>query len=326
MRVRQVRRTGTERDTNPGTGTRASDARSSLLGRRAFLAGMGAVAVVGACSGGDDAAGDNSSESTLDDLLLIQPGFADGLRAASTLAAGTTVRAPFFLFDGAGGPAVLGLPDRLVGDLTAPDGSVREVDLPRHDSGIPVPYFLLTHPDAQAGLHTLRATIGGETQETQFVVADSDDVGLVQVGDRLRTVDTPTFDDPRGYAPICTRFEPCPFHASNLAEVIDNGRPTALLIATPGYCQTTVCGPSVELLIELGISSGMDIVHAEVYLEPGGVNDTGTYGEVGPVATTYGLTFEPSFVVADEAGIVTARLDFSFDKVEMREALVAVGA
>ncbi len=137
-------------------------------------------------------------------------------------------------------------------------------------------------------------------------------------------MDTATFDDSRGYNPICTRYEPCPFHTVNLAEVIDNGRPTALLIATPGYCQTVTCGPSVELLIELGLSADIDIVHAEVYFEPGQVNDSGTYGEVGSVATTYGMTFEPSFVVADSNGEVRSRLDFSFDRTEMKAALDSV--
>ena len=33
------------------------------------------------------------------------------------------------------------------------------------------------------------------------------------------------------------------------------------------------------------------------------------------------MDFEPSFVVADADGIVTARLDYAFDRDEMAEAL-----
>lgn len=301
---------------------------ANRLARRSFLAGAGAFVLLGACSSGD---GESTTlvggqDSSLDDLLLIQPGFADGLRVATTLAAGTTVRAPFLLFSGAG-PAVNGLPELISGELILPDDEIAGVELRRHDDGIATPYFVLSYPDARVGLHKLRASVEGQqAQEVEFVVAPRDQVGLVQVGERLRSVDTPTFDDARGYDPICTRFDPCPFHEVNLADVIDNGRPTALLISTPGYCQTAICGPSVEMLIELGPSFDIDVIHAEVYLEPGQVNQTGGYGQPGPVIGTYAMTFEPSLLVADAAGVVTNRLDFSFDKVEMGEALASASA
>jgi hypothetical protein len=36
---------------------------------------------------------------------------------------------------------------------------------------------------------------------------------------------------------------------------------------------------------------------------------------------TYGLSFEPSLVVANADGIVTGRLDFTWDRAELRAAL-----
>ena len=63
--------------------------------------------------------------------------------------------------------------------------------------------------------------------------------------------DTPTFDDARGVDPICTRSpEPCPFHDRTLTDVVESGEPVALLISTPGFCQTAICGPVLELLME----------------------------------------------------------------------------
>ncbi len=302
--------------------------RRPAIGRRRFLVAAGGLALLTACgrSDRDDSAtqGEGAGGGSFDDLLLLQPGFADGLRVASTLAAGTTIRAPFFLFSSDGGPAVNGLPDGLAGTLEGPDGGMVDVELVRHDAGIPTPYFLLAQEVTAAGLYRLHTSIDGEDQDAEFVVAEREEVSLVQVGDHLRPVATPTLDDSRGYDPICTRADPCPFHRVNLADVIDNGRPTALLIATPGYCQTSICGPSVELLIELGITADLDVIHSEVYLEPGQINDSGTFGEVGPVITTYGMTFEPSFIVADSTGTVVARLDFSFDRTEMATALALV--
>ena len=40
-----------------------------------------------------------------------------------------------------------------------------------------------------------------------------------------------------------------------------------------------------------------------------------------PVIREYGMDFEPSLIVADENGIVVSRLDYTFDQVELENAL-----
>ena len=155
-------------------------------------------------------------------------------------------------------------------------------------------------------------------------MADPGAISLVAPGDPMPSIDTPTFDNPRGYDPICTRFEPCPFHEVNLADAVVSGRPTALLIATPGFCQTVICGPVVDLLMDLD-PVGMNVIHGEVYTEPDRLGEVSDFTAlIGPIVTTFEMDFEPSFVVADADGIVTARLDYTFDRDEMAEALATV--
>ncbi len=299
---------------------------SRRVSRRSLLVGAGAAAVLAAC-GGD---GDGEQSTTVDpgpaladDTLWLQAGFADGLRLPSTLVAGRRERAPFVFFGGDGLPAVNGVPDGVEMTVTGPEGATEIIEVLRRDAGIPTPHYPLVFTPQTAGTHTIDVEVSGENQRVEFVVAEPDTVGLVAPGDPMRRVETPTVDDARGYDPICTRFDPCPYHEISLPEALDSGRPTALMISTPGFCQTAICGPVLELLIEL--DPDMNVIHGEVYTEPGRLGEVADFTElIGPIVSTFEMTFEPSFVVADADGIVRARLDYAFDRDEMSEALATV--
>ncbi|MGI9624884.1 MAG: twin-arginine translocation signal domain-containing protein [Acidimicrobiales bacterium] len=296
------------------------------MNRRGFLVAAASTAVVAACGGGDSEAADTvvPGPDLDDDFLLLQAGFADGLRFPSTIASGSPQRAPFIFFGGDGLPAVNGVPDEVEMLVTDPEGAAQTFIATRHDAGIPTPHYPLEFVPGTAGSYMVEVDVGGDIQQVEFLVAQPSNVPLVAPGDDLRIVDTPTFDDPRGYDPICTRFEPCPFHDVNLRDAIGNGLPTALMIATPGFCRTAICGPVVELLIDLDPTE-MNVVHGEIFTEPERLDEVNDFTTlVGPIVQTYQMDFEPSFVVADAGGLVKARLDFAFDRTEMAEALAKV--
>jgi hypothetical protein len=299
----------------------------SVLNRRMFIIGAGSVVVAAACGtdDGTEAQAGPTAEFIDDTSRFLQALFADGFRVPSTLAAGLPARAPFQLSGGDGFPVVDDAPDTIDVTLTSPSGIESAITLSRRGVGLAVPHYpMLFEPD-ESGTYEVATLLNGQQQLLQFLVAEPAQVGLVQPGDPLRSVDTPTFLDARGFDPICTRFEPCPFHEVNLADVMENGRPTAFLIATPGFCQTEACGPVVDLLIDLDPTADANVVHSEVFNEPGRINEIGLSQELlGPAVTTYKMDFEPSFIVADAAGLVTARLDYAFDRDEMAAALAMV--
>ncbi len=143
-------------------------------------------------------------------------------------------------------------------------------------------------------------------------------------GDTMPRVATPTFDDPSGVDRLCTRPEPCPFHADSFDAVMTNGRPTALLVATPAFCSTAYCGPVVETLIAASAEvDGVDLVHAEVYANPDEVD--GNFADpairLAPAVLAVGLTFEPSLFLVDSNGVLAERIDNVFDVVEAVDAL-----
>lgn len=295
------------------------------------MLGAAAATIAVACSSGDPSSSTTTADASsaeesasADGTLWLQAGFADGFRVPTTLSAGAPERAPFVLYDADGVPAVNAIPDAIDMTLTGPDGTTTSITVPKRSDGIPTPYYPLVFTAAEPGTHQVTVDVnGGEPQQVDFMVADPSEVGLVVPGDPLRSVATPTFDDDMGFDPICTRFETCPFHEISLDEAMANGRPTAVLIATPGYCQTAICGPVVELLMELS-PADMNVIHAEVYTEPERINEIGLSPELlAPIITTYAMDFEPSFVVADAQGAVTSRLDYTFDLSEMSEALAS---
>ena len=145
----------------------------------------------------------------------------------------------------------------------------------------------------------------------------------MQVGDPMRSVDTPTTAIPLGVSPICTRVpSQCPLHETSFAKVLETKGPTALLISTPGFCQTAVCGPVLELLMsERANFPNMRMVHAEVYIDPQEFASGKPNPRTTPAVNTYGMKFEPSLIVANGDGIVTSRLDFTWDRAELRAAL-----
>ena len=265
------------------------------------------------------------SES-INNLRYLKSGFADGLVSPTTLTIGSPQRAPFFLYGSDGIPIVNDVPELISATLQLPSGKTIDVNLNKFDEGIPTPYFPLFFETNEIGLHKVSYLIDGNIQSLSFIVAERDQIDLIQIGEQLRDSQIPTFDDPLNFAVICTRFDPCPYHSLTLKEALSNTLPTALLISTPGFCQTSICGPSLEILINLlGENPDFNVIHAEVYTNPEKISESSNLRELlSPVINDYGMTFEPSFITANSQNKLTARLDYAFDKREMEAALSTI--
>ncbi len=302
-----------------------SELQRRSIPRRAFLAGTGCIFLLSSCSKKQQDS--SSKEIPIGEAQFLQSGFADGFTMPSTLVAGEQQRAPFFLYGSNGLPVVNDLPAVLTGQLIPPTGSPQTVNLHRYSEGIPTPYFLLEFEIAEnnKGICQLKVDINGAEQIVEFRVVGKSETNLIQIGENMRPVDTPTFKDPADFDPVCTRYEPCPFHEKSLSEAVSNNHPTVLMVSTPGFCQTSICGPVLELLIELPIDPDWNVIHAEVYTQPRKIAEgKDIQGLIAPVVRTYGMDFEPSLIVADSKNMVKARLDYAFDKSEIRKALGSI--
>ncbi len=300
--------------------------RRTFLRRMGLAGGLGAVAIsapslLAAC-GSDAASGpDDAGRLTLSTdlggrqlvgLFNYTGGYAE---------AGTPQRLALAVATAEGPPDPDG-PDTLTVQLAREGADVGgPLTLSRHRDGVPIGYYPLVTTFDQAGTWTVSTELDGRPASQAFRVEAPGGSPVTQVGEAMVAVDTPTTTDARGVDPICTRSPRCPFHDLTLTEALGAGTPVALMISTPQFCQTGVCGPVLDLVMEQQASfPGMTFVHAEVYADPNGGADPAA-GGLAPVVGAYGLSFEPSLFVAGADGTVTARLDNVFDRGELAAAL-----
>jgi hypothetical protein len=307
---------------------------SAGLDRRGFLrrAGLvgGATAIGLALPPLVSACGSSAPKSSVDRLTLSTDLGGDQLiglfnYSGNYLVSGIPQRLPFTIATSEGPPARTG-PDTLAVHLRAGDRPADEIVLVRHSEGTPIGYHPLTTTFATTGTWTVSTELDGTTVEQSFMVQSPASVPLLQPGQRMATVDTPTFTDLHDVNPICTRTPQCPLHDQTLTEALSRFTPVALLISTPQFCQTGVCGPVLDLLLEQREEfPTVQFVHAEVYREPNGGGDPASHG-LAPVVSAYGLSFEPSLFIANPNGTIATRLDNIFDRGELHQALQSVTA
>lgn len=233
-------------------------------------------------------------------------------------------RLPFAIATPEGPPATEG-PPTLAVQLHRDDQPVGDpIVLERHADGTPIPYYPLVTTFAEAGVWRITTDLDGQESSQSFMVQAPDTVPLRQIGQRMMPVDSPTITDARGVDPICTSVPPCPLHTETVAAALATREPVALLISTPQFCQTGVCGPVLDMLLGLMPEfPTLRFVHTEVYNRPNNGADPAADGVTATVEA-YGLSFEPSLFVADADGVIRTRLDNIFDRGELRTALAGV--
>jgi len=291
----------------------------SSLSRRQFLtagtATAGAV-LLGACgSGGDDAA--PTTTTTASESLAMAQFFGGPM-----FVAGRELRAPFGLADQDGLLPLDRAPTRVEVQMLDPKGAPHgdPVTVARHADGLPRPYFpLVTTVDAP-GIYTARLTLDGVGAEMAIQVHSADEVKVITSGTPMPALETPTLDDARGVSPICTRDPVCALHDVTVAQALATGSPTAVLVASPAFCQIAICGPVLDVLLDV-TSDFPDVrfIHVEVYADP--ANDTET---IVPAIAPLHLHFEPCLVLVGSDGVVADRVDTIYDRAEARDRLAAL--
>lgn len=256
------------------------------------------------------------------ETLSLGARFADGYQASPVLTSGSPQRAPYVLISEEGWPLSEGVPDSielLVTELASGE-TVFEGKVAQHGEPGVIPYFpLIFNPPRAGGYKVEGKSLKGHHQ---LLVAEPSDVQLIQIGQKMPSIETPTMENSLGINPICTKSSgPCSLHKKSLDESLSSSTPTALLVSTPRFCQTDVCGPALDILIKQSelLDGKLTIIHAEVFKEPEKQNFS-----IAPVVGAFGLTFEPSLIVANSEGVVTSILHFAMDTNEVSEALSTV--
>lgn len=293
--------------------------------RRDFLLTLGAAAgaaILGGCGRGETTAaapssappapspsGSPSTQSSLDALVAQA-----APQAANEL---TVITGSFEQLVGEDVPVAFGLTDAENNPLAGAD--IRLYAVPSGGDAIgPVPTEFREVPGNPLGLYVTRIDlVDSEITALVAVTGDGERAGAATLPVRTAeqsafpaptqpaiAVPTPTVAAPRNLAQLCTSDPQCSMHEVSLDQALRDGRPVVLEFSTPAFCETAVCGPSVEILDEVrgsGDWGDVAFIHVEIYADQGQT----------PVeaVTSWRLPSEPWLYSIGADGIIAARTD-----------------
>lgn len=139
---------------------------------------------------------------------------------------------------------------------------------------------------------------------------------IPDVGDPAPRIHTPTADEVGDITEIETRIPPDSMHDTDFADVLGK-EPILLVFATPQFCQTRVCGPTVDIVEEVKsrIGDQAAFIHMEVFED----NDPGK--GVRSQLRAFNLETEPWAFVIDRDGRISARFEGAFGADELTQAM-----
>lgn len=172
--------------------------------------------------------------------------------------------------------------------------------------------------------------------QTKVVRADYDvrETGTSPaLGSQAPSVDTPTLAEVDGdLKALTTDDEPeARFYATSVADALAAGKPFVLTFATPAFCETRTCGPTLDIV--KGVAADypdLTFINVEPYvmayengsLQP--VVDAQGQLQAAPWTEAWGLPSEPYTFVIDAAGTVAAKFEGVLAPDELKAAVDAL--
>ena len=173
----------------------------------------------------------------------------------------------------------------------------------------------------QTGTHYLLAVtkVDGQNVAAPAQVKVVKESPTPDVGDEAPKVETDTVASAGGEEAVDTRRPTAPeLHRTSFKDVVGK-KPVALLFATPQLCQSRVCGPVVDIALQLEQEFGdrVEFIHQEVY------EDNDASRPLRKPLQAFGLPTEPWLFTIDSSGKVAAKLEGSFGLDAFRKAVQA---
>ncbi len=176
---------------------------------------------------------------------------------------------------------------------------------------------------------------GSPAETTRVTFEVHDDSPWVAVGDTAPASDSPTLADTGGdIAQISTDQDPDPaFYETSIADALAAREPFVLIFATPKFCATAQCGPTLDRFKPVAAANPeVTFINVEPYLlaptdgqlQP--VLDANGNLQASPVTKEWGLYFEPWIYAVDRDGVVRGSYEVAISDAELAAALDEITA
>ncbi|TAL08292.1 MAG: hypothetical protein EPO00_07445 [Chloroflexota bacterium] len=197
-------------------------------------------------------------------------------------------------------------------------------------------FYIANVTFAEAGIWGAEFTTsvaGGDPEVIRMTFEVATSSPVVRVGQRAPASETPTAATAGGdLARITTDPNPDPaFYRVSVKGAIEAHRPFVLIFATPKFCTSAQCGPTLDRVKPLAADfPTVAFIDVEPYLltyqngslQP--VLDASGNLQIVPAVADWGLLSEPWVFVVDKDGIVTASFEGVVSTDEIRAAAEAV--
>ena len=175
----------------------------------------------------------------------------------------------------------------------------------------------------------------GKPQEAIGVSFQVQETGTtIAVGAEAPASDTPTGDDVGwDLAKLSTDATPDPaFYQLSIADALAAGRPFVVAFATPAFCQTAQCGPTLDKVKAVSKSAPPTVafINVEPYelaftegrLQP--VLDASNQLQPVPVVSEWGLLSDPWVFTVDADGVVRGSFEGVVGEDELKAAIAKI--
>jgi len=239
-------------------------------------------------------------------------------------------------------------------DVSAPDRTAKVAfyDLAR-DPGTPVAtvggMFIWTIQDVR-GMYIADVTLpeagtwgaeftteapGSPAETVRLTFEVHDDSPWVAVGERAPASKSPTLADVGGdISRISTDKAPDPaFYQTSVADALAAHKPFVLIFATPKFCTTAQCGPTLDRFKPVAAANpDVTFINVEPYqlqsvdgqLEA--LLDANGQLQATPTANEWGLYFEPWMFAVDRDGVVRGSYEVAMSDQEVTDILHVITA
>ena len=139
--------------------------------------------------------------------------------------------------------------------------------------------------------------------------------------------DSKTAADVDSLSRLTTGSEPdADLYRVSIADAVESGLPAVIVMASPAFCISAVCGPQVEVLSELNdeFAGQANFIHVDFYDNPDEIQGDLSRAVISPTVREWKLPSPEWTFVIDRRGVITDRFEGFVTLEELRQSLLGV--